>query len=80
MGIFVEIEGMGRVAEFPDGTLDDVINEAIQRDFFGGQGGKMGETPEPAPAAPATPPANSGAYNPEALFQRIGGFGFGVEA
>ena len=32
--IRVEIEGKGQVAEFPDGTSQDVIDSAIKRDFF----------------------------------------------
>ena len=36
MPIRVEIEGKGKVAEFPDGTDQGVIDAVIQRDFFGG--------------------------------------------
>ena len=32
--IRVEIEGKGQVAEFPDGTSQDVIDSAIKRDYF----------------------------------------------
>lgn len=38
MPIRVEIEGQGKVAEFPDGTPQAAIDFAIKRDFFGGKG------------------------------------------
>lgn len=37
MGIRIEIEGKGQVAEFPDGTSQSVIDSVIQRDFFSQQ-------------------------------------------
>jgi hypothetical protein len=35
MPIRVEIEGRGQVAEFPDGTDQNIIDAAIRRDYFG---------------------------------------------
>lgn len=34
MAIRVEIQGKGMVAEFPDGTSDNIIDAAIKRDYF----------------------------------------------